>query len=112
MGPKLTAKDFQSAAPRAVPAALASVALIDAQTCAAAGGMSVSWWHEAVRAGRAPAAAIRRPRCTRWRVADVQAFWRALVEVDSTESGAQLTANLTRASGLAKAKRRAQAAEA
>ncbi len=34
-----------------LPATLAAVALIDAETCAAAGQMSVSWWHEMVRSG-------------------------------------------------------------
>jgi len=59
----------------AQPSALDEVALIDATTCAAAGAMSVSWWHEEVRTGRAPAPAVRRPRCTRWRMVDVRAFW-------------------------------------
>lgn len=55
--------------------ALAEVALIDAATAAATGGMGISWWHAEVAAGRAPAPVIRRPRCTRWRLTDVTSFW-------------------------------------
>ena len=58
-----------------LPSELAHVALIDAQTCATAGHMSRSWWHEQVRIGAAPAPVIRRPRCTRWRLVDVADFW-------------------------------------
>ena len=112
MGLKLHTREIQAAAVRGLPADLLCVALIDANTCAAAGGMSVSWWHEAVRAGKAPAAAIRKPRCTRWRLADVQAFWRAFAEVDTSESAAKLTADMTRASKIAWTKRRQQATEA
>ena len=74
-GPEMIGKAHPKPAALPLPADLADVALIDAPTCAAAGDMSVSWWHEQVRTGRAPAPAIRRPRCTRWRVADVAAFW-------------------------------------
>jgi hypothetical protein len=76
-----------------VPPALSSVALIDAPTCAAAGGMSVSWWHDEVREGRAPAPAVRQPRCTRWRLADVAAFWRdfAAQATADTEAAARVT---------------------
>jgi hypothetical protein len=61
-----------------LPPSLAGIALIDAPTAAGVGCMSVSWWHEEVRAGRAPVPAIRKPRCTRWRVKDVADFWAAL----------------------------------
>ena len=92
--------------------ALAGVALIDAPTCAAAGGMSVSWWHEEVRTGRAPAPAVRQPRCTRWRLADVLAFWQSFAtkgEAD-TQAGAQVTAKAKKASAAARVKRAAMAA--
>ncbi|MDE2396267.1 MAG: hypothetical protein KGM91_12590, partial [Burkholderiales bacterium] len=94
-----------------IPAALSSVALIDAPTCAAAGGMSVSWWHEEVRTGRAPAPAVRQPRCTRWRLADVVAFWQAFAtkgEAD-TEAAALVTAKAKKASAAARVKRTAAA---
>jgi len=87
--------------------ALAGVALIDAPTCAAAGGMSVSWWHEEVRTGRAPAPAVRQPRCTRWRLADVSAFWLAFASKgeNDTKSAAQVTAQAKKASTAARVKR-------
>jgi predicted DNA-binding transcriptional regulator AlpA len=86
---------------------LAGVALIDATTCAAAGAMSVSWWHEEVRAGRAPAPVIRKPRCTRWRMLDVRAFWAKCAEQTATyaEAAAGVTARATSASAAARLKR-------
>lgn len=87
--------------------ALAGVALIDAPTCAAAGGMSVSWWHDEVRTGRAPAPAVRQPRCTRWRLPDVVAFWQTFAS--KGEADAQVaelvTAKARKASAAARAKR-------
>lgn len=85
---------------------LAAVSLIDAKTCAAAGAMSVSWWHAEVAAGRAPAPVIRRPRCTRWRAAEVAAFWRAFASAAEVGTAAALKARATKASAAAKAKRR------
>ena len=108
----MTAKTDPKPAARPLPADLAAVALIDAPTCAAAGDMSVSWWHDEVRAGRAPAPVIRKPRCTRWRLADVRAYW-----IDSAEkaaadpqAAARVMAHATRASAKAKASRAAKAA--
>jgi predicted DNA-binding transcriptional regulator AlpA len=96
-------------AANALLATLADVALIEATTCAAAGAMSVSWWHDAVRLGRAPAPAIRKPRCTRWRLSEVRAFWEALAEQASNdpEVGAAVTAKAKKASLVAQAKRMA-----
>ena len=110
MGPAMTAKT----APPAIPPALSSVALIDAPTCAAAGGMSVSWWHDEVRTGRAPAPAVRQPRCTRWRLSDVVAFWQAFAtkgEAD-TQAAEQVTAKAKKASAAARVKRATAAQEA
>lgn len=86
---------------------LTGVALIDAPTAAATGGMSVSWWHEEVRAGRAPAAAVRQPRCTRWRLADVADFWRAFATdgADDIKAAARMTAQGKKASNAARLKR-------
>jgi hypothetical protein len=47
----MTAKTDPKPITRPLPANLADVALIDAPTCAAVGGLSVSWWHEEVRIG-------------------------------------------------------------
>ena len=90
-----------------LPADLAPVALIAAPTCAAAGGMSVSWWHAEVAAGRAPKPVIQRPRCTRWRVVQVAEFWRkfaASAEADTT-TAATVKAHASKASAAAQAKR-------
>jgi len=86
-------------------AVLADVALIDAMRCAAVGDMSVSWWHEEVRAGRAPQPAIRQPRCTRWRLAEVREFWRKFAEQGSAETAAAVTEQARKASRAAKAAR-------
>ena len=93
-----------------VPAALVEVALVDAPTSAAVGGMSVSWWHAEVAAGRAPAPVLRRPRCTRWRMADVREFWRTFGQEDDTGTADAVKALATKASAAARAKRGAGAA--
>ena len=94
-----------------IPPALSSVALIDAPTCAAAGGMSVSWWHDEVREGRAPTPAVRQPRCTRWRISDVVAFWQAFATKGAadTQAAEQVTAKAKKASAAARVKRTATA---
>ena len=58
-----------------LPSDLTAVSLIDAKTCAVAGGISISHWQQLVRDGRAPSPVMRRQRCTRWRLADVVLFW-------------------------------------
>lgn len=110
----MTAKTDPKASPRTLPADLADVALIDAPTCAAAGDMSVSWWHDEVRAGRAPAPVIRKPRCTRWRMADVRAFWAKSAEqaATDTQAAAGVKARAVKASAAAQAKRTAAAVAA
>jgi hypothetical protein len=104
-----------TAANLAIPhASLAEVALIDATACAAVGSMSVSWWHEEVRTGRAPAPVIRQTRCTRWKLADVRDFWVARVEAAASDAGAAdlLTARAKKASAAASAKRAAAGGQA
>jgi len=92
-----------------LPAALATVALIDASTAAAAGGMGLSWWYSEVAAGRAPSAAVRRARCTRWRLADVVSFWIAFADSGAADANAAqvATARATKASRAAQARRAA-----
>ncbi|MDE2395488.1 MAG: hypothetical protein KGM91_08605 [Burkholderiales bacterium] len=87
------------------------MALIDAPTSAAAGGMSVSWWHDKVRLGEAPQPAVRQARCTRWRLADVLAFWQAFADKGQadTEAAALVTAKAKKASAAARVKRTAAA---
>lgn len=100
-------------AARPLPAGLAEVALIDGATAAAGGDMSISWWLEEVRAGRAPAPAIRKPRCTRWRLAEVRAFWVEMASMGETDprSAELVKAQAIKASAKAKAKRAAAIAQ-
>ncbi|MFT3818332.1 MAG: hypothetical protein QM750_11970 [Rubrivivax sp.] len=90
-----------------LPPDLACAALVDAKTAAAVGGMGLSWWFDEVRAGRAPQPAVRAPRCTRWRVVDVRAFWQRFAEQGAD---ARALAQATKASKAAKAAKAAQAA--
>ena len=112
MEPTVTATTDPKTAARPLPADLAQVALIDAPTCAAPGDMSVSWWYAECAAGRAPQPVVRMPRCTRWRLADVRAFWIAFAEraTADTQAAAQVKAHATKASAKAKANRAAKAA--
>lgn len=88
---------------------LEDVALIDGAAFAAAAGHSISTLHQKVRDGEAPAPVIRRPRFTRWRLADVRAYLQRCVEegLQDEASGAALIATAKKASDAAQAKRRA-----
>lgn len=90
-----------------LPPVLVGVSLIDAEMCASVGSMSVSFWHEEVRAGRAPKPAVQRPRCTRWRLTDVADYWRRFAEEGSSDTQAAdaMKAKLTKASAKSKALR-------
>lgn len=103
----MTAKTDTQPTGQSVPAPLADVALIDAPACAAAGSMSVSWWHQQVAEGNAPQPVIRAPRCTRWRVADVRAFWIAFASSGAagTEGAEKVLTIAKQASDKARAKR-------
>lgn len=72
--------DLPSTPTSPTPHLLADVVLIDARTCAACGGMGLSWWYARVAKGQAPQPVVRGPRCTRWRLVDVKAFWAAFAE--------------------------------
>lgn len=87
----MTAKLDPRIAARPLPADVADVALIAADTCAAIGDVSVSWWHEEVRAERAPRPAIKKPRFTRWRLADVRQFWADRAAKADAQSGARMS---------------------
>jgi hypothetical protein len=91
----------------AIPAALAEIALIDARTSAAVGDMGVSWWQAKVASGEAPKPAIQQPRMTRWRLADVRAFWVSYAERASNEAAERLKAQVHKASTAAAARRNA-----
>lgn len=92
-----------------LPAALAEVALIDAKTCAATGGMSVSQWHNLVREGSAPKPLIRTPRYTRWGLADVRQYFLDLTTQGTSEGECAVIERAKKASNAAKAKRQARA---
>lgn len=101
-----------------LPTDLADAALIDGPTCAAVGAVSVSWWHEEVRTGRAPQPAIRQSRFTRWRLADVRAFWigfaeRATHDAQVTQRAKQASMKARDPAAVAKAQatRKARAVE-
>lgn len=101
MGPQVTnPQDLKPKTTRPLPADLADVALIAADTCAATGDVSVSWWHEEVRTDRAPKPAIQQPRFTRWRLADVRRFWaeRASQAAADPETGERMAARAKKAS--------------
>lgn len=91
-----------------LPPALAEVALISAETAAAVGSMSESWWLDEVRVGRAPQPVIREHRCTRWRLADVRDYWAARAAQGADVAKVQmLVGRAKKASNAAKAKRAA-----
>ena len=96
----MTAETDLKTAARPLPADVADVALIAADTCAAIGDVSVSWWHEEVRTDRAPKPVIQQPRFTRWRLADVRRFWaeRAAQAAGDTEARERMAANAKKAS--------------
>lgn len=94
-----------------IPPALTEVALVDATTCAAAGGMGVSWWHSEVAAGRAPQPVIRAPRCTRWTLASIKTYWaQRAISGSCSHQSAKTVAQAKKASAAARAKRLSQPA--
>lgn len=110
--PAAAPKKFRPKVRLPTPEALADVALIDATTCAATGSMGKSWWHDEVKAGRAPQPVIREPRCTRWKLCEVRQFWQDRAErgAANTQSAELLKARATKASHEARAMRAAAAA--
>lgn len=87
-GPTVTAKNYPNLAAPPLPADVADVALIAADTCAAIGAMSISWWHDQVRSGRAPKPVIQQPRCTRWKWVDVCRYWTERASEAAADTGA------------------------
>lgn len=92
-----------------IPQALCEVALVDAITSAAIGGMGVSWWLAEVAAGRAPQPAIRAPRCTRWTMASIKTYWSE--RANGFQDSGKTMAQSRKASAAAHAKRRSQQAQ-
>ena len=90
-----------------IPTGHDDVALIDINDVCALARMSMSWWHDEVRAGRAPQPLRYGPRCTRWRLADVRAWLieRAKAAAIDQQNEAFVTARAKKASSAAQAKR-------
>ena len=95
---------------RPLPPDLAEVALLDIRDVCAAVRMSASWWHDEVRAGRAPQPLRYGPRCSRWRSADIRRYLIERAEKGTGDSeAARLTvARAKNASAAAQAKRAAK----
>jgi predicted DNA-binding transcriptional regulator AlpA len=89
----------------AIPDEARAVALVSKRVCCAMGDVGQSWWDERVASGEAPQPVIQAPRFTRWRLADVIAFWRDLAERGDPEGAEKLTRHARKASALAQAAR-------
>jgi predicted DNA-binding transcriptional regulator AlpA len=76
--------------------------MIDGPSIAAAAALSLSSWHELVRTGAAPQPAIRRQRCTRWRMADVRAWLIERAAEQTGDTADEVTARAKRASAEAR----------
>jgi predicted DNA-binding transcriptional regulator AlpA len=94
----------------AVPPALAEFALIDVRQVSAACGLSAHTWQRLVRAGAAPQPAVRAPRYTRWRLADVRTWLQQRAEQNDHEQAERVSARARQASAMALAARKARAA--
>ena len=81
------------------------MALVSKRVCCAMGDVGQSWWDERVARGEAPQPVVRAPRFSRWRLADVVAFWRDVAERGDPDGAAKLTAHARKASAQAKALR-------
>ena len=79
-----------------LPDRLAAVALIDGRTAAATGAQSLSQWLQDVADGKAPQPVIRANRFTRWRLADVEAYWAARAAVGSPPEAVSALINRAR----------------
>lgn len=89
-----------------VPGEILEVALISAETSAALAEISTSTWYELVRNKKAPQPALRRHRCTRWRLADVRNWLVDFAAQGSSSEASQVVANAAKASAAAKAVRK------
>lgn len=88
-----------------IPLGLVDVAYIDGPTCAAAAAMSQSQWHELVKDGKAPKPVIRKPRFTRWLMADVRQWLLEFRTQSDFEADSAIVLNKAKkASNSAKAK--------
>lgn len=108
----MTAKTEPKPAARPLPAELIDLAFLDIHDVCGALRMSVSWWYDEVRAGRAPQPLRYGARCTRWRASDIRKYMIDRAAQPQAEDAAKVTARATKASAAAKAKRAAAIATA
>ena len=111
MGPTMTKTALEFSRPTqapcqvTIPSGLVDVAYIDGGACAAAAAMSISQWHAMVKDGKAPKPAIRKPRFTRWLMADVRAWLIQFSSQSDFEADSEVVlGKAIRASHAAKAK--------
>lgn len=105
----MTAKSKLKPNTRPFPGDLADVALLDIDDVCAAVRMSASWWHDEVRADRAPQPLRWGTRCTRWRSADVREYLIQRASLPQAEARERVTSKAKKASEAAQAKRAALA---
>ncbi|MCI1191602.1 hypothetical protein MOJ79_07090 [Calidifontimicrobium sp. SYSU G02091] len=91
--------------PALIPDEARAAALVSKRTACAMGDVSSSWWDERVQRGEAPQPVIRAPRFTRWRLADVAAFYARLAERGDPAGAARLAAVTAKACAAARARR-------
>ena len=97
---------------RPLPADLADVALLDIKDVCAVVRMSPSWWHDEVRAGRAPQPLRYGPRCTRWTAASIRNYLIERAAQPQPQAAELVTTRAKKASAAAQAKRSASVAAA
>ena len=97
---------------RPLPGDLAELALLDIDDVCNAVCMSRSWWHDEVRAGRAPAPLHFGPRCSRWTAAVIRQYLIQRAAQPQAEAAELVKARATKASAAAQAKRKATRAAA
>ena len=113
MGPALTVtQDLKLKTTRPLPGDLAELALLDIDDVCNAVCMSRSWWHDEVRAGRAPAPLHFGPRCSRWTAAVIRQYLIQRAAQPQAEAAELVKARATKASAAAQAKRMATRAAA
>ena len=107
--PQSVAPEPTTARRKRVPPPLADVhadvAFVDIDDIRSLTRMSPSWVHEEVRRGTFPAPVVRKPRFTRWRLADVRAWLIQQAATEDPAAASRVLAKAKKASIAAQAKR-------
>jgi predicted DNA-binding transcriptional regulator AlpA len=85
-----------------LPTPLQDCALVTAAMAAAAGSVHRGTWYAMVKTGRAPPPVVRAHRLSRWRMADVKAFWARFAEEGSATDAEGATVRRARESRAAR----------